>query len=155
VPRLTLLRPDWPRIAGEQRFMVPDMAAAAHKLTGIGVRRIFVTTGSKDLAALATVPNAWFLIRVIEPLDESLPIPAHALIFARGPFTATGEHRIMADHGIDTLLTKDSGGHATYGKIIAARDLNIPVVMLERPQTFGTLEVDTIEAALDWVETKL
>lgn len=155
IPRLTLLRPDWPRIAGEQRYMVPDMSAAAAKLTEVGARRIFVTTGAKDLPALAAVPNAWFLIRVIEPLEAPLPIPSHALIFARGPFTAAGERRLMTEHGIDALVTKDSGGHATYGKILAARDLNIPVVMLERPDTFGSLEVDTIEAALDWVETKL
>lgn len=155
LPRLTLLRPDWRRLAGEWRFMVPDMAAAAARLTKIGAQRIFVTTGAKDLAALANVPNAWFLIRLIEPLAEPLAIPSHALIFARGPFTSASERKLMAEHGIDALLTKDSGGHATYGKIVAARDLGLPVVMLSRPETYASESVDTVDAVLDWVETKL
>lgn len=155
LPRLTLLRPDWERLAGERRFMVPHMEAAAQRLIEIGAQRILVTTGAKDLAALAKVPKAWFLIRVIEPLAAPLPIPSHALLFARGPFTIAGERKIMTEHGIDTLLTKDSGGKATYGKIVAARDLAIPVVMLARPDTFASHSVETAEAAVDWVEAKL
>lgn len=155
LPRLSMLRPDWTRLAGELRFMVPDMEAAAARLTKIGAQRILVTTGAKDLAALARVPKAWFLIRVIEPLAEPLPIPSHALLFARGPFTIAGERRLMTEHGIDTLLTKDSGGNPTYGKIVAARDLAIPIVMLSRPNTFAAQSVETNDAVIDWVEGKL
>jgi precorrin-6A/cobalt-precorrin-6A reductase len=155
LPRLTLLRPEWPRLAGEWRFMVPDMAAAAARLTKIGAQRILVTTGAKDLAKLADVPQAWFLIRLIEPLAEPLPISSYALIFARGPFTSAGERKMMEEHGIDALLTKDSGGHLTFGKIVAARDLGLPVVMIGRPETYAADSVETIEAALDWVETQL
>lgn len=155
LPRLTLLRPAWERLAGERRFMVPDMAAAAARLTKISARRILVTTGTKDLAVLASVPQAWFLIRLIEPLAEPLPIPSYALMFARGPFTAAGERKVMAEHEIDTLLTKDSGGHATFGKMVAARDLALPVVMVSRPETFAARSVETVDAVLDWVETKI
>ncbi len=155
LPRLSMVRPGWERLAGERRFMVPDMEAAAARLTKIGAQRILVTTGAKDLAMLASVPKAWFLIRVIEPLAEPLPIPSYALIFARGPFTIAGERKIMAEHGIDTLLTKDSGGKATYGKIVAARDLGIPVVMLSRPDSFAGQSVETAEAVVDWVEARL
>ncbi len=155
LPRLTLLRQDWERLAGERRFMVPHMQAAADRLIKIGAQRILVTTGAKDLAALARVPKAWFLIRVIEPLTEPLPIPSHALLFARGPFTIAGERKIMTEHGIDTLVTKDSGGNATYGKIVAARDLAIPVVMLARPDAFAAHSVETNDAVIDWVETRL
>ena len=36
--------------------------------------------------------------------------------------------------GIDCLVTKNSGGTATQAKLIAARLLNIPVIMLNRPK---------------------
>lgn len=155
VPRLTLLRPAWPRIAGERRFMVPTMAAAAEKLKELRARRIFVTTGAKDLAALAVVPGAWFLIRLIEPLSDELPMPSYAFIYARGPFTETGERKLMAEHRIDALLTKDSGGRVTYSKIVAARDLGLPVVMIARPTPPPGQSVETVEAVLDWIEARL
>ena len=155
LPRLTLLRPDWTRLAGERRFMVPDMTAAATRLSKISAQRILVTTGAKDLESLASVPRAWFLIRLIEPIAEPLPLPSHALIFARGPFTSAGERKVMVEHDIDTLLTKDSGGHATFGKIVAARDLGLPVVMLARPDIIAGHSANTPDAVLDWLETKL
>lgn len=152
VPRLALQRPDWPLTAGERRIAVPDMAGAAAKLRELGARRVFVTSGAKDLAALADLTEAWLLVRLIEPPAEPPPLAHYALIFARGPFTEVAEHGLMEEHGIDALLTKDSGGEATYGKVIAARDLGIPVVIIGRPASDVTNAVDNIEAALDWLE---
>lgn len=155
VPRLILQRPDWPLTAGERRMPVPDMARAVDKLRAIGARRIFVTSGAKGLAALADLTEAWLLVRLIEPPAEPLPLAHYALIFARGPFTELGERALMEENGIDALLTKDSGGAATYGKIIAARDLGIPVIIIDRPASESTNAVDNIEAALDWLEGRL
>jgi precorrin-6A/cobalt-precorrin-6A reductase len=39
----------------------------------------------------------------------------------------------MRQHGIRTLVTKDSGGDMTAGKLIAARELGVSVVMVDRP----------------------
>ncbi len=155
VPRLTLQRPAWPLTTGERRIAVADMAGAAAKLRELGARRIFVTSGAKDLAALAALTEAWLLVRLIEPPAEPLPLAHYALIFARGPFTELAERRLMEEHGIDALLTKDSGGAATYGKIVAARDLGIPVIIIGRPASDATDAVDNIEAALDWLEERL
>jgi precorrin-6A/cobalt-precorrin-6A reductase len=46
------------------------------------------------------------------------------------------------------VIAKNSGGAATYGKIAAARELGIEVVMLRRPALPQTDEVDTIADAL-------
>ncbi len=155
VPHLVLRRPTWPSIAGEKRIQVPDMAAAATALRELGVRRVFVTTGARGPEALATVPNAWFLVRLIEPLDGPLPLPHYAVIYARGPFTEISERKLMAEHDIDALLTKHSGGAATFGKIVAARDLGLPVVMMERPASEPADTVDDVATALDWIEVRL
>jgi len=54
-------------------------------------------------------------------------------IKAIGPFSYEAESALMKKHNIDVLLSKNSGGDATVAKLHAARALNIPVVMLDRP----------------------
>lgn len=154
VPLQVLRRPTWPALASERRILVPDMAGAAAALAEIGARRIFVTTGTRDLDVLAPVPDAWFLVRLIEPVKAPLPLPHYAELYARGPFSEAADRRLMEDHGIDALLVKHSGGGATFGKILAARELGIPVVMIERPAKDAAGSVETIEAALAWIEAQ-
>ena len=49
------------------------------------------------------------------------------------------------------LVCKASGGTATEAKIVAARELSVPVVMVRRPPAEPGQCVDTVEAALDWL----
>jgi precorrin-6A/cobalt-precorrin-6A reductase len=41
---------------------------------------------------------------------------------------------MLRGEGINRIVSKNSGGAATYSKIVAARTLGIPVVMLARPR---------------------
>ena len=47
-----------------------------------------------------------------------------------------------------------SGGAATEAKIIAARELGIPVIMVRRPAPEPGDAVETVEAALDWLASQ-
>jgi precorrin-6A/cobalt-precorrin-6A reductase len=58
----------------------------------------------------------------------------------------------MASHGIDTVVTKDSGGTATAAKLTAARDLGIPMVVVDRPLAPAGPTVATVEEALAWLD---
>ena len=40
-----------------------------------------------------------------------------------GPFNLENEQEILLKYNIDTIVSKNSGGNATYPKIIAARKL--------------------------------
>ncbi len=50
-----------------------------------------------------------------------------------GPFRKQSEVDLLIANNVDCLVSKNSGGTATQQKILAARELGIPVYMLQRP----------------------
>jgi precorrin-6A/cobalt-precorrin-6A reductase len=127
---------------------VPSLAAAAAGLPG---RRVLLTVGRTGLGAFAADSGRWFLIRSVQAPGPPLPRRAQ-LIQARGPFTVAGELALMRGHAIDVVVTKDSGGELTSAKLAAARDLGLPVVMVDRPAVPETESVATVAGALAWLE---
>ena len=94
----------------------------------------------------------FYLLRSVEaPLPEELP-PRVELITARGPFALDDERRLLKTHGIDVVVTKNSGGTATAAKLEAARALALPVIMVRRPELPDAPSVATVEEALAWLE---
>lgn len=148
--RLVLVRPPWPRQAGDDWIEVADMAAARVAVAARG-GRVFLTTGVKDLAEFSDLPNCRFLVRLVEAPAKPLPLESCELVVARGPFGEAAEIALMRDHGIELLVSKASGGDATYGKIAAARRLGLPVVMVRRPPVEAGSRVDSVAAALAWL----
>lgn len=51
-------------------------------------------------------------------------------------------------------MSKNSGGNATYVKIIAARELAIPIVMVQRPAMPEGKQVSSIEDAIAWLNSR-
>ncbi len=149
VPRLRLIRPAWEKRAGDCWAEVDDAGAAAAALPGLA-KRVFLTTGHKDLGAFAGLDDLQFLIRTIEPVTG--PRPGQAVFLTeRGPFDEESETALLRKHRIDTLVTKASGGEATYAKIAAARRLNVPVVMIRRPPPPPGPIVQTTDDAQAWL----
>jgi precorrin-6A/cobalt-precorrin-6A reductase len=150
VPRLRLLRPPWQPQTGDRWLEVADLAGAAERLPALG-RRAFLTVGHKDLDAFASLKGVWFLIRTIEPPPAGAPLAQARWLQARGPFTLEAEVDLLRAHAIDVLVTKASGGEATYAKLEAARRLGLPVVMIRRPPPPPGPVVATVAEVLDWL----
>lgn len=148
IPRLVLTRPEWPRTADDRWTLVDDMAEAAAWLPELG-RRAFLTVGAGEVAGFAAVRGVWFLVRLLK--DGPPPLVDCQVVNDRPPFTATAERTLMRQHAIDLLVTKASGGTATLGKIIAARQLGLPVLMIRRPPPPLGDAVDTVAAAAAWL----
>jgi precorrin-6A/cobalt-precorrin-6A reductase len=148
VPRLRLLRPPWRRESGDRWVEVADLAEAARRLPQLG-RRVLLTVGHRDLAAFARL-DLWFLVRTIEPPDV-LPLRHGQWLAGRGPFAVQDELALLTAHAIDVLVTKASGGNATYAKLAAAWQLRLPVVMVRRPPPPAGPVVDSVEEALAWL----
>jgi precorrin-6A/cobalt-precorrin-6A reductase len=148
VPLLVLRRPGWRPGPGDDWRRVPSLAAAAAALPG---DRVFLTTGRGSLAAFADDERRWFLVRSVDAPQAPVP-PRMLVMLGRGPFTEEGELGLMRAHGIDVLVTKDSGGQLTAAKLTAARRLGLPVVMVDRPPAADAPTVATVEAAVAWLE---
>jgi precorrin-6A/cobalt-precorrin-6A reductase len=152
VPLLVLRRPGWAAGPGDRWHRVPSAAAAAALLPRLG-ERVFLATGSGDLAAFAGL-GSWFLLRAVDPPPPPLP-PRHHLLLARGPFTADAERALLREHRIDVLVSRDSGGELTAAKLVAARELGLPVVLLARPSAPDAPVVATVEEAVAWLSAAL
>lgn len=150
VPLLFLRRPPWRAAAGDRWIEAASMPEAARAL-GSERRCVFLTVGRLELAAFAAAPQHRYLVRTIEPIGDALPVPNLVAIRERGPFDAADERALMTREGVEVLVSKNSGGEATYGKIAAARALGLPVVMVARPDKPDGERVATPEAALEWL----
>ena len=149
VPILALRRPPWRAVAGDRWTEVPDMDGAVQAL-GPSPRSVFLTVGRLELARFAAAPQHRYVVRTIEPVADGL-LPNVLEIRDRGPFDAAREHELMRTAGVEVVVSKNSGGEATYGKIAAARALRLPVVMVARPEKPETAQVATPAAAMDWI----
>jgi precorrin-6A/cobalt-precorrin-6A reductase len=150
VPLLVLRRRGWTAGPGDRWHRVPDATAAAALLPALG-ERVFLTTGHGDLATFAELGRLWFLLRCVDPPQPPLPARCH-VVLGRGPFTADSERELLREHRIDVLVTRDSGGEMTAAKLVAARELGVPVVLLDRPPAPDVPAVATVEEAVSWLE---
>ena len=150
LPRLRLARPGWREREGDRWRWAGSLAEAAAVLPSLGTR-VFLTTGRQGLAAFAGLDRLWFLIRCVD--QPSGPMPARReVLLARGPYQREAERALMERFAVGVLVTKDSGGSLTAGKLDAARDLGLPVVVVRRPAPPTGPSVASVEEATAWVE---
>ncbi len=154
VPRLVLTRPPWAARDGDRWTRVADAGSAAAALPALG-RRVFLTIGRQELAAFAALGGLWFLVRLVEPPEDPIPLEDFRLVLGRGPFSLAQETALLRAQGIEVVVSKNSGGSGTYAKIEAARALDLPVVMVERPPLPEGETVETAAAARAWIEDRL
>jgi len=152
VPYVRLLRPSWlpgptdPADAWTDEWtVVDDLDAAASALVALGAQRVLLTTGRQELApfARADLADVHLVMRSIEAPDPQ-PLAHATVILDRGPFSVDGELALLAEHRIDTLVTKDSGGAATHPKLDAARQADVHVVIIRRPGSPTGAHVTTV-----------
>jgi precorrin-6A/cobalt-precorrin-6A reductase len=153
LPLLRLTRPGWHRQEGDDWHDAGSLADAAAILPTLGTR-VFLTTGRQGLSAFAALDRLWFLIRCVDPPSGALPANREVLL-ARGPYAREAEHALMRRFAINVLVTKDSGGPLTAGKLAAARDLGIPVVMVRRPEAAPAVRVTAVDDAVSWVLSRV
>ena len=154
LPHLVLHRAPWVPGPGERWIEVDDAEHAAQALPALG-GRVLLTIGSRGLEPFLRVPELRFVVRAIEAPDIALDPDRVELVLGRGPFHVDEERRLLESHGIDVLVSKNSGGRAAQAKLAAARTLGLPVVMIARPPPPTGERVDSVAAAIAWLQAQL
>ncbi len=147
IPLVTLHRPPWDKVPRDLWTEVDTIEEAVEAL-GQAPRRVFLALGRKELAPFEAAPQHVYLVRSVDPVDPPLAVPHAIYLTARGPFSEDDDRALLERHRIDVIVSKNSGGVATYGKIAAARALHRPVIMLKRPVLPAVESVATVEDAL-------
>ncbi|TPI52403.1 MULTISPECIES: cobalt-precorrin-6A reductase [unclassified Mesorhizobium] len=151
VPIVALRRPGWEPVEGD-RWTQVDTTGDAVQALGPAPRRVFLALGRQEVAAFEAAPQHHYLIRSVDPVEPKLAVPDATYLLARGPFREAEERTLLQRHGIDIVVSKDSGGTATYGKIAAARALGLDVVMVHRPALPEVPSAATVDQLADMVD---
>lgn len=147
IPIFALRRPAWDAVDGDKWTRVGDIDAAITAL-GAAPRRVFLAIGRQEAGRFSAAPQHSYVARSIDPVDPPLSVPDCRYILASGPFGEADERKLLTTERIDVVVTKNSGGSATYAKVAAARTLGLEVVMIERRPPPGIVAVGRVEAAL-------
>lgn len=133
VPLCAFERPAWRPGPGEDWTGVADIDAAVQALPEEAAR-IFLAIGKQHLAEFAAKPQHHYLLRLVDEPEAALPLPDCSVEIARGPFDEAGDLALLQRHGITHLVSKNSGGRGASAKLAAARALNLPIIMIDRPK---------------------
>jgi precorrin-6A/cobalt-precorrin-6A reductase len=149
VPLLALRRAPWAPVAGDRWIEVDDVNTAV-AMVGTAPRRVFLALGRKEIAPFAAAPHHFYLVRSVDPVE--LAVPNVAYVVERGPFSAESDRVLLEQHHIDVVVSRNSGGSAAYGKIAAARELGVAVILLRRPILPDVDAVESIDAVVAWLD---
>jgi len=158
IPYLRFERPS--SFAADSGIECNSTEQAAEQAIALG-RRIFLTTGSKDLATFLNAPGAaereWFVRVTPEPefiqRAIDLGVPRSHICAMQGPFSQAFNEALWRDLKIDCVITKDSGDAGGYqAKVAATQALNLPLLVIKRPKLEYPFTTSTFDAALSQLQ---
>lgn len=143
IPYWALRRPGWQPQSGDDWRSVANWSEIIAALAPF--QRPFFTLGREPLAHLGEIPESQFW--TVRCLDAEPGNNRAHIIGARGPFQLEAERELFKQNNFDVLISKNSGSAATEPKLQVARELKIPVLILQRPPLPpATREFDSIAA---------
>ncbi len=147
VELIALTRPAWQSGEGDIWTHVADVDGAVAALAGPS-KRVLLALGKLNVPAFAAQPRHHYVLRLVDDPEIAPPLPHHTVVLARGPFDVAGDTALMQEHGIEVVVCKNAGGSGAEAKLRVARDLQLPVIMIDRPRLPPRLEMATAEACL-------
>ncbi|AGK59093.1 cobalt-precorrin-6x reductase [Hyphomicrobium denitrificans 1NES1] len=150
VPLLAIERPPWEQTIRDNWSEHATIEGAVTALPE-EPSTIFSALGRSSIPLLCAKPQHRYVIRVVDPMTPPPELSDAVIISARGPFRAEDDIALFREYRIVCVLAKNSGGDATYAKIEAAQQLQLPVYMVKRPTIVKRPAVTTIQDALAWI----
>lgn len=150
LPFLRIDRPAWVAGPGDRWSHVADLAGAAAALPSAPAT-VFLAIGRQGIGAFASRPEHRYLLRLVDPPEGPLPLPRCTVILGRGPFDAAADRALMEAEGVAVVVAKNAGGGGAEAKLRAARALDLPVIMIDRPVLPALPAVTGPEEAMAWL----
>ncbi len=123
-------RSPWPREPGDRWIEVATLDAARDAIPPGA--RVLLALGSQHIAAFAVRGDVHFVVRMVDPPESPLSLPDHALVLGKPGMTAEEEAELLTRYAITHLVCRNSGGTGAHAKIVAARNLGLPVIIVSR-----------------------
>lgn len=146
LPLVRLERPIWTALADDIWRHFGSMQDAAKALPETA--RAFLAVGRKEIRQFTWREDIYGLARMIEPPPHPLPA-GWDLVLQRPSQSVSAEADLFQANGITHLVTKNSGGMRAYAKIEAARELKLPVFVIDRPPLPEAETAADIESVLE------
>lgn len=150
IPLLRLARAPWRAVSGDNWCHFAEIADVPSALPTTPAR-VFLAIGKQHIGCFTAAPQHHYLLRLVDPPTAPLPLPNTSIVLARGPFDVAGDKALLQTHEITHVVAKNSGGAGAAAKLIAARTLGLPVLMVDRPALPETTQADSVEVAMDWL----
>ncbi len=150
VPLLALTRPEWVEGPGDRWTRVANTGEAVTAL-GTEATRVFLALGRQTIGDFTHAAQHFYLLRFVDAAEPA-GFPNHRVVVDRGPFTLAGELALLREHRIQIVVAKNAGGSGARAKLDAARELGLPVVMIDRPFIPPRPQVGSVAAVLDWLD---
>ena len=129
IPCLRLERPPWHPEEGDEWRSFDSWQEMADTIPPS--ERVFLAGGTQSIGIFTKRQDITLWARALNV--EGIEGPANTtFINAMPQLDKADERATFETHGITLLCCKNSGGNASFAKIVAARDLGIPVWMLRR-----------------------
>lgn len=114
--------------------------------------RVFLATGRQTLERFGGLSSCYLICRQIDPPNGPFPFQNGEFRVGRPPFSIEDEVRLFTELSIDWLVVKNAGGDMSRSKLDAARQMGMPVLMINRtPPPNGPIAAD-VDAALEWID---
>jgi len=152
-------RPAIPQKAIKKLHVVNDFKEASQK----AIELVKKTKNGRvmHLAGVSTLPKVLenvspqnLIVRVLPAVYSikkcvELGIPSENIVAMQGTFSSDFNRALMAEFNVDVIITKESGeSGGTLSKLDAASQLEIPVVMVKRPE-ISELEKSRVYSDID------
>ena len=154
IPLISLQRKPWQKHKNDNWIVVRDLPAAVDLAPNFGLR-VFLSLGPRAISYFSRHTDLWFLVRVIDAPEEPIKLKNYKLVLGRGPFNLEDELNLLKRNNIDLLITRNSGGEASYAKILAARKLSLPVVIIKQPININLHVANSLDDTLNLISSQL
>lgn len=144
-----VLRPPWRESALDRWQHVASIQQAVRIMPDKA--RVFANTGWNTLPEYADFPGDKLFMRQTHPVRDVAPFHFVQFVSDRPPFSQFREEETFSRLRITHLICRNVGGAASMSKLLAARQMSLPVFMIRRSPLPAHLPVvETVAEALAW-----